>query len=561
MNGQILQFTKDTDRYIKKAEECIANEDFTGALGFLYSALSVEKTPLILSKIADTYCDIGVFELSNKFWFHYMDIAPKDQVSVAYEELAINYFYMDDYLSSSYYFHKKLTEDGYISKEGLDQEIIDFFSGEELKRGSYHIAYPFNEADYSYKAKVGKRSLAMGDFAKAVETFNSIPKECWTEEIAGDLAVAYLMDDLLDQSLTVSRHSLAVHGDNVTAYCNMSTVYDMKEDFEKSEYYYKRALECCTGAKNEEYRIATCAIERLDHKRVNECLEKILEERPFDLTMRFFYGLSFLNLGSIDKAKDQILCVYRLNPSDPIFRYYAKFVSALDCDAKVGNRFKYLKVLPEEVEEEYKKVIDKLSNSTDKSARALKNERNREILEWGLKCADKDVARMCVYVLATAFNPYAKNTLLDLLLDVEVDSGVKRVIVYALTIAGYTKRFGVVDHSFYFTVKPRKLKCEKANDGGLYLSAYALCLSRISFYNLSEIDKLSSVTDRVYKAFKGIITQAEVNNEEMAGIILWACKFKNFTTHGEIARLFDISSKKFELLKNIFEENNNDKGN
>ena len=440
-------------------------------------------------------------------------------------------------------------------------EIIDFFSGEELKKGSYHIAYPFNQADYSYKAKMGKRSLSMGDFAKAVETFNSIPKECWTEEIAGDLAVAYLMDDMLDQSLVVSRESLAMHGDNVTAFCNMSTVYDMKEDYEKSEYYYKRAVECCKGAKNEEYRIATCAIERVDHKRVNECLEKILKERPFDLTMRFFYGISFLNLGNIKDAKEQLLFIYRLNPADPIFKYYAKFVASLDCDSKVGNRFKYLKVLPEEIEEEYKRKIEKFSNNVDKISSVLKREENREIIEWGLRSMDKDVARMSVYVLASAFTPYAKNTLFDLLLDTEVESMVKRVVIYALIVAGHTKRFSVVDNSFYFTVKPKRLKCERARDGGLYLSAYAVCLSRIAFYNLPDVDKISSVVDKVYKRFSGVITQAEVSNEELAGIILWACNFKNFTQHGEIARIFDISSKKFELLKNIFEENNHGKSN
>ena len=94
----------------------------------LLSARNIDPENLgVITDIADLYADTGLLELSNKFWFLYLNKAPKEKRALAYEELAINYFYLENFWASSYYFHQKLSVDGFISKEGLSQEIIDFF--------------------------------------------------------------------------------------------------------------------------------------------------------------------------------------------------------------------------------------------------------------------------------------------------------------------------------------------------------------------------------------------------------------------------------------------------
>ena len=141
---KIIQFEKTPERNKNLARERVKKEDYLGALSIL---LSTEK-PLYdtYAEIADVYADMGLLELSNEYWFKYIDCAPKDKVAVAYEELAINYFYLENLWASGYYFHQKISVDGFISKEGLDQEIIDFFSGEDYKKHAYRIAYPKDNA-------------------------------------------------------------------------------------------------------------------------------------------------------------------------------------------------------------------------------------------------------------------------------------------------------------------------------------------------------------------------------------------------------------------------------
>ena len=108
MKGKILSVTDHLKKYIKKADECAEKEKFLSALGFCFSALSIKRTSETLSAIANVYADMGLYELSNKYWFYYLEKTPEKNCGRAYEELAINYFYLSNFTMSGYYFNKKI---------------------------------------------------------------------------------------------------------------------------------------------------------------------------------------------------------------------------------------------------------------------------------------------------------------------------------------------------------------------------------------------------------------------------------------------------------------------
>ncbi len=555
---KIIQFEKNEDRYVRLADVSIEKEDYVSALGFLFNALSLNRSAETLMDIADVYAQMGLYELSNKYWFFYMEKAQKEKVSIAYEELAINFFYMDDFLTSSFYFHQKLTVDGYLSKDGLDQEIIEFFSGEEFKKNAYYIAYPFEKADYSFMAKRAKRALSSGNFLEAIKLYEKIPVECRDEEISGDLSVSYLMNDQPDKSASVARDWLAKNGDNVTSYCNLSNVYDFKEDYEKSEYYYKKALSSAKGDKNEEFKLATCAIERGDHDVVKKCLKKIISERPFDTTMRFFYGVSQLNTGDIEGGCQSISTAYRIDPSDKIFKFFAEYSLKLCQGKKVENYspIKYLKCLPESVEENYKKKLLELTSNPNKISFALKKQEYKDMVEWGLY-AGEEIARKCAYILACDFSAYSKKTLKNYLLDSEAESIIKQVIVYALTINGVKEKLGIIDRNFFFRIKAKKINAER-EENQTYICAYALALSRMAFLGIEDLDKIAEFINKIYSRFDGVLSDAEVNSEELASLAVFLCKFQRFQTEKEIMRAFEIKKEKLQLLLKLYKGEKND---
>ena len=561
MNGKILLFDKNVNRYRKLADVRSEKEDFSGALAFLTSARHIDCNLDVLIDIADAYADMGVLELSNKFWFKYLDKAPKEKLGMAYEELAINYFYLDNFWASSYYFHQKLSVDGYIAKEGLNQEIIDFFSGEEFKKLSYRVVYPIERADFSYEYKRAKHAMAVGAFEEGAKILSSVPFGGLDEEHAGDLAVCYFMTEKFDEAEEICRKSLDAHGENVTAYCNLSTIYDMKEDFNNSEFYYRKALNCVKGEKSEAYKLATCAIEREDHAVAADCLNKILLDRPYEITMRFFYGLALANLKKFDRAEQELKEAYSFNPDDVIVKYYYDYVCALaqskgDIDDLMP--FKYVKEIPEKITKKWEKIIDGASQTPERAEAALKKQDTQKIIEWAIFHGNSQTMRTAVYILSLSNGAYAKNLLREALLDPDGSEELKRVLVYVLIMKGIKEKTGVVAGSFYLKLKPKKLACEKQAAGNLYLSAYALCMSRVIFYEVDDLDKIAKACDKVYKKFKGLITEAEASNEEIAALILLQAATKRFSKEEDVARLFAVSKEKLKTLNRIFKGEKND---
>lgn len=559
--GKVILLDKNVKPYRKIADSFAENENFLRALEFLLSAKNISFNLDVIVDIADLYADMGLLELSNKYWYIYLDKAPKDKVSVAYEELAINYFYMDNYLASSFYFHQKLSVDGFINKEGLGQEILDFFSGEELKRSAYRVVYPFDKADFSFDKKRAKRAISVGAFSEAVKILKDIPEECRDEETSGDLAVSLFMSDELDEAEKVCRYSLLAHGENVTAYCNLSTVFDMKEDLDNSEFYYRKALSVRKGDKGEVYKIATCSIEREDHITANECLKKIVEERPYELLMRFFLGLSFANLGDFFGAEEQLKYAYKLNPDDVVIKEFLKIITAMNesgTDSENLLPFKYVKELPESKEKKWKKKIRDTAKNSEKMSSMVKKSEFKDMIVWGLFNNDSTVMRDSAFILSTVYSPYCKRVILDALLNPDGGEELKRLLVYILILKGEKEKFGLVAGSFYLKFKPKKLVCEKKPDGGIYLSSYALCVSRIIFNDVEDLDKLAYSCDRVYKSLSDKISPDELTNEELGALILSEGKLKRLSDDNAVMRFFDVKKDKFDKLKQLLKGEKDD---
>lgn len=558
MKGKILLFDNSIERKISVAEKKAEQGEFEKTLSLLFSIENYDKNASVLMDIADAYADMGLLELSNTYWFKYLDVASKDKQSVAFEELAINYFYLEDFWASSYYFHKKIDADGFISKEGIDQEILDFFAGEEHKKAFYHIAYPFDRADYSGKIKMAKHFIATGKFSEAIKVLTLIPKECMNDDGYGYLATAYYMNDELDNSAMVSRESLSVHGDNVTAYCNLCVVYDMKEDSEKSEYYYQEALKCRTGERTEAYKIVTCAIELDDHVTTKECLIKILADRQFDVNMRFYYGLACINLGEYDLAEKEFQRAYRININDVVVKYYCDLVSKLKNGCKNSQNLlplRYVREVPKKEEKHREKLIKKLAEHTENISSAIKQPSVRQILLWGLRCREIETARQTAFVLASSFNPFSKKAMKDVLLDSEALPELKRLVVFALTVRGYNKSYGVVAGSVYIKVKPKKISFAEHDENGMFEKAYALATSRVVFWGFDKLDKLVVSAEKIFKKLNGVVTNSDVTIDEIASLMVYKSEFEKLKSKQLVAQLFDVKIDRFNaLLVNLLGE-------
>ena len=559
MNGKILKFDDSGERYRYLSDEYADRGDYEKALGLSFSALKKGFSPDIIMDIADTYADMGLYELSNQYWFIYMDKAPKEKVSVAYEELGINFYYMDNVWAAGYYFHLKLSEDGYISREGLEQEIIDFFSGEQAKRRMFKIVYPPEKSDWTFEIKAGKLALLTGDFKTADKYFSMVPEGApQYAEALDEYSTSDFLAGRIDEAIESSKKLAALENGKIKGCCNLSSMYRFKGDFDKSEYYYLKALEQTDTEIGDTYKLATCSLDLERHSNAIVYLEKIIAERPYELNIRYLFGIALLNVGRYEKGYEVLSQLYRTDPTDLKYKFYAKFALSLtegDSKAISSLPLGYEDDLPGFAKEKYLKNIDKLySASPATKNRALKKEEICDAVDWALLKGDSDAVNKAAYILASSSCAKSDGMIMDKLMDLRVSDGVKRILIYMLLVKGYKGKFGFVSGNFYKKIKSRKMQCE-SEGGELFYTAYALAVSRLAFFDADNLDKLAKSADKIYRESVNREKRSDYSldgsRENIAALIALKSGSKRFSSVKEIAGVFNLNEIKFnEFLKN-----------
>ncbi len=558
---KVLKFNTDTETYRKLARQKLEQNRLGDALSFLFSALKNGDDTEVFADIAGVYSEMGLLEHSNKYWFKYLDRCSKEQCSLAYEEIAINYFYLDNLLASGYYFHKKVSVDGFISRENLDQEIIDFYSETINSKSSYYLAYPFDKADYSHKVKEAKRSMALADFVGAEKAFSSIPEQCLTEDASGDYALSLFLQKKDDKAIEVSKASLEKHGNNITALCSLSTIYRAKGDMEKGEYYYKEALKYRTGDKTEAYKLASCALDNGDTAVAGECLKVIIEERPFDVDMKYFYGISLINSGEYKKAERVLGEAFRTDPDDLVVEYFFRMalnLSSGDTDSEKNLPIKYIKELPKHVVTAYKRRIRDLVTAIEKGRKKFDESEYFRLVSWGLEQDDLPLAQKCVYLAVNYKGNKGRKILLKQLLSYSVSDKVKRAIVFWLIVTGYRDKMSVLTNNIMVSVRPAKLICDRDGIfGSLAVGGYALAVSKLIFYGYQETNKLAFAVNRIYGKLGRRIEEVVSSPELLAGLICSKINKPEFSDSKNLSLIFGFSE---EELKETVQKYENFKG-
>ncbi len=554
--NKVLLFDKSEERYLRLADEKIEENDYVGALALLFSAMEKSSNYEIYAKIARVYSEIEQYELSNKFWFKYMYLAPKDKVSRCYESVASNFYELNNLWGATYYIHQKFTVDGEFSKELVNEEVLEFLSGDEKKDVRYRVVYPYDKADYNLEIESARQAISMSDFKAAVKLLESVPIACLDEEALNDFAIAYMMVNDYENAEKITRESIKRYGESLGTFCNLSTISQMKKDMENCKYYYERAIELRTGEQSEYYKILNPAIEMNDHKVVKLCLEKILTEKPNDLIIRFYHAISFVNVYEYDNALVELKKVYQHNPSDYVVEYYLNFVKAIKNGKSENERLlplAYLKMLPKKVVKNREKTIKKLFELPVKFSQELKKEEVKKLIYWGLisREVSDETMRICAMILSVAEEKLFKEITFDVLLNPEASLDTKSLLIYALILKGYKGKIAHASGMYYAEINLKKLSLDKSEESRIYLTSYALCVSRMIFRGMEDCSKLAKSTNYLFKKFGKEITSAEVNNEELAGLILLHSGYEKYNTEKSITHIFEVSVNKLKKLKNL----------
>ena len=550
---KVVDITESIDIYKRLADDKADGGDLLGALGLYLTVLKTDEKGLnAIADVADCYADMGLLELSNRYWFKFLTVCPKDKQGVAYEELAINYFYLDNLWAAGFYFHLKVERDGFIAEEGLDEEIIEFFSSPQVKKEDYYIAYPFNLADYSGTIKKAKLAFAAGDVPLAIKLYRKVPEECMTEEAASDYATALFLYGKDEESVEECKQSIERYGENVNAFCNLSSLYHARNDDDKARYYYGRALAARKGDKEESFKIAACAVELGDNITAKECLSVILTERPYDDIMNFFYALALMNLGEYEVAADAMNKTLRLVPTDSVYRFYAELFEKIVADKFAADGllpFAFIKALPSETERAYKREITKYINGKGQFNGA--KDETRKMLELALRFEDKKTAKAAAFLLASTEKN--KDIIRSALLDNDVDDEIKNTLVYLLVSGGEKRPINVVLGNYFAAVKTGKVVFENKPDGLLYMSAYALAVAKAASWGIDDCVKLAFNMNTLYTDYFELIRFNGFGAEVIAAIAFTLCDFPRIAEVKGVCAAFGVDKAQVDEVAEFIE--------
>ena len=352
-----------------------------------------------------------------------------------------------------------------------------------------------------------------------------------------------------EKAIDACKESLRVHGENVTAYCNLSTIYFTKDDKEKSKYYYDKALSLMQKGKDEEYKILSCAIGQCDYLTVKNCVSVILKERENDPMMWFILAVAKANLGELESSVTAFKTVFRINPSDEISYYYANYIQNLLDGGKDQDKIfpiSFEKEYPKKIVKENKKYIKDIK--IEDASEIIKSASNREKILWGVRYGDeKTVQKCCAIICLAEHNPSIK-TLLNFLLEPEFPDESKRRIVFTLLVCGRKNKFGVVCDNCYVLVKTRKTLFSNDEEGMLFNTAYALTVSKAVFMGIDDVEKIAFRANKIYKKFGKIILAGNYTVEDISSLIIYDCDYKRFTDLKTVCTAFGGD---YEKLKDL----------
>lgn len=553
---KIYQFNL-SEKTVRPIADRKADEgDFVGALSLLRSSLSANYSVETLKDMALIYSDMEQYELSNQLWFEYLSKVPKKERGVAYEELLLNYYYLGNKSIALHYLMEKIRLDGFVSDVVLDSGIKEELA-EELSPPPFRLVHPVGKADYSYELNKGKREFNSGDYDLALETFSSIPKGCpqYAESLE-ETALAYYIKGDLDEAIKKQREFIKHSGESVLSLSSLSAMYKAIGNEEKSLYYYDKAKDFSVGDPEEAYRLAFIAFERNDGEFAVQKMETILEERPFDVNMLFFYGLGLINCGRYEKAIGALKKAFRINPEELSLKFYIDLAEGLLNGEKQYKKYlpiAYRLDYPDSVYAERLKKLSPLNGETRAKAIAfVKKKDNSELVEWALKTKNPELNEAMAFGLMQLKVPFGDKLLKECLLRVGIDDGLKRGIIYYFIANEKKEKISLVSGHRFFSFKPKIPPFKEQKNGAIFAAAHALAVATLALFGIDGGEKLIKSATDAYENLKEYAEEGNFSREELGAFITWKSEIAPIGDMFFIASCYGVQKERLNLLDETY---------
>lgn len=551
--NKVLDFDNSAERYLRLSNQEIKKGNLVEGLVHAFNAWQKFESKDALINIARIYKKLEIYELSNEFWFLYLDRCSQKEAGFVYEELSMNYFYLKDSFSTSYYLHKKLVLDGDIS-DNYDKDALEYIAS--LREEDNKRKFTLFKNDEYQETDQYKKACALLDEDKleeALEIFEKIPVSSvnYAKAMETCACIKLALEDKAGAYKTLSTCIKNGH-ENLSIYFLMLNALLEDGEIEKAKYYYSKAVNIPTKDALENYKLGMFAIDLSDHENVKKYMGRVLKEQQYNLSLRHVLAMAYINTGDYVGAYNQLKEQFKLFPEDEVCKYFLDIVGGVlfrgeECNVSVVD---YPSGLDRKEEKRRIKIIEELEKSDVKKQIAqLKKQEVRKILEWGTIEADESVSKKCAYVLCSVGDKFCYKVLKRALLIPTLSSDLKGVIVFLMASFSYSKKTGIVLNNMYRQFKPRKVVSNVEDE--YYQTAYALALSRSLQFGSNKVDKLAFTTRKVLVNLKNA-PKEKFSRNEIALLVFHLSGISDELSIKKPYNIFSISKSRFNYIIDFY---------
>ncbi len=545
--SKILSFEKNKTRLKRLSDKYIDEGNFVQALRFLFQELQeTEDVADVHIRIADAYERMNLYGSAiNHLFLALHECEYEEDLPDIYEGLGANFMHLGIDNQSAYYYNRLIDADDTLTDENK-YEIAQAFAKD--KRDMFHFVYPPVLADYSKEMEEGSKLLKSGACDRAAAIFASVPKGNEDYVEAKQLeAVSLLLNGDAAGAEAVCQKVLADSPDDVQTLATLSAVYLEQGRADESKAL---ALRLCTlrdQPAETAYKIATVCCENGLHEQAYEQFCALEEQMPYDARMLYFKAVAAHKSGRAEAAEAGLEKICTLYPDAAVARYYLRALRAKrleKTDEEVELTYFYR--LPQEEREVRCRTLLQIGKFPKLEATGLAVIAHRDdYFRWcfdEMDGMDKDLQYVSVVV---AEHAELDDFLQEILLDYEVNDGLKVELIYALYQRNEEMEFGVVLCNIYkrHTFVPIKIGRKKRR---VFIEAYAKAASRFAMFNPVYASKIKKTAEEVYRRLTDNDRWEEIpDSVSLSAAICLIAGIKDMgKTAGEIAPFFETDEQK-----------------
>lgn len=547
-DNKIVKIDLSDDRLIGLAADLVDEHEYITALKMLNKNAELtgndEDSYMLYAEIFD---DLGLYEKSINSWYKFLDVAHFNELSEAYEGLAVGYMNLGNNGASAYYYNKLLTESDDVDEETRKQIITDFLSDEE---NPLKFVYPPQLADVSEILSEGVRLMKGGKYEEAEEKFSLVaegnPKWVTARNYT---AMCLIVRDKTAEAEAVCRETLKKYPQDIQALTTLAAVLTESGKKDEAREVTRSLIALDPENSDEIYKIATVCCENKCHAEALDLFSKLDADYEFDLNVMFFSAISAFNCGKYErsfKLFDKLLTIY---PDAETARFW--YMTAREMHERgEEEELDYFYRLPQVLRQSSLTTLAALARLSSKDLEMLSEKVNiSSLVKWCFdECeptaAEELISVASVIAVRSRFDDFVR----DLLLNAFLPEGCKKHIIYALCERNEDNDFGLVLDDVLTRIYPRKLILGRTKKKA-FVGTYAALFVEWGLKDEQIAEDVADTVERVYDEMseKGTLDRAS-DTAALAAAVFSKTKHAAGLSSDGICAHYEVTPEQFRYV-------------